>query len=112
MDDIRAHSTAPTDRNSDFTMAPPVPSETYADMPTQAFWNWQAAPSEFPDTGRLQALWRRGMLFAGTLLLSLSAIYAMYEVMAVNDLTNVQILILILFAPNFTWISFLSLIHI
>ena len=106
MDDLKAHTTAPTDHYSDFTMAPPLPSETPADMPAQAFWDWQATPSEFPDTGRMKALWRRGILFSGTLLLSLSAIYAMYEVMAVNDLTNVQILILLLFAPNFTWISF------
>lgn len=106
MDDLKAHTTAPTDHYSDFTMAPPLPSETPADMPAQAFWDWQATPSEFPDTGRMKALWRRGILFSGTLLLSLSAIYAMYKVMAVNDLTNVQILILLLFAPNFTWISF------
>ncbi len=106
MDDIGAHSPAPADRKSALAMAPPLPAETPADMPAQAFRDWQDNKVNLADPTRTRALFRRAMLFSGTLLLAASAFYAMYEVMAVNNLTNIQILILILFIPNFTWISF------
>jgi len=106
MDDIGASSPAPVDRNSEFAPAPALPVENHAEMPAQPFWKWHPATPPAPDPARLAALFRRGLLFAGTLLLSALAFYGMYEVMAVNNLTSVQILILILFVPNFTWISF------
>ena len=110
MDNLGAKAESPSNMPeivSEFISAPPAPPETYADMPSQSLREWQGGkngqshPSVFP-----QALFRRGILFAGTLLLTVWAGYGMYQVMAVTEMTNIQILILMLFVPNFAWISF------
>lgn len=110
MDNLGAQSSAPSnmpENAPEFIPAPPVPPESIADMPAQSLMEWQGgADARFPPQSLSQALFRRGILFAGTLLLTLWAAYGMYQVMAVNDLTNVQILIMALFVPNFAWISF------
>ncbi|MFZ5931128.1 MAG: glucans biosynthesis glucosyltransferase MdoH [Pseudomonadota bacterium] len=110
MDDLGAQSDAPsstTDSMPEFIMAPPMPPEMPADMPAQSLRQWSDDNTRiFPAASRSQALYRRGILFAGTLTLTLWAAFGMYQVMAVNDLTNIQILIMVLFVPNFAWISF------
>lgn len=110
MDNLGAKADAPSNEPHnapEFIPAPSVPPETYAEMPSQSLreWNSMGTPKHAP--GDLsQVLFRRGILFAGTLLLTFFAGYGMYRVMGVNGLTNVQILILLLFVPNFAWISF------
>ncbi len=76
-------------------------------MPSQSLREWRGGVTQrFSGETRTRALLRRALLLAGTLLLTLWASYGMYQVMAVNDLTTVQVVIMILFIPNFAWISF------
>lgn len=101
-----AHSNIP-ENSSEFITAPAMPPEMPADMPAQSLRQWRGDRAQsFSEPSFSQKLARRGILFLGTLFLTLWAGYGMYEVMAVNDLTNIQILIMVLFVPNFAWISF------
>ncbi len=110
MDNIRAQPAASSSTPEyavEYTGAAAMPPETPADMPAQSLREWRGGNTgNFPESSRLQALFRRSVLFSGTLLLTLWAAYGMYDVLAVDDLTYVQILILVLFIPNFAWISF------
>ncbi|MSP42127.1 MAG: glucans biosynthesis glucosyltransferase MdoH [Alphaproteobacteria bacterium] len=110
MDNLGAKAGTPSNEPHnapEFIPAPSVPPETYAEMPSQSLREWNSIETPKYAPGELsQALFRRGILFAGTLLLTFFAGYGMYRVMGVNGLTNVQILILLLFVPNFAWISF------
>lgn len=86
-------------------MHPALPPENRAEMPAQSFHKWDGPAETFLNPTRTKANLRRTVLLGLTLIMTLCASYAMYEVMAVNELTAVQIIILIFFVPNFAWIS-------
>ncbi len=87
-------------------MLTPLPPETPAEMPAQPLWRWDKSAARPSAPPGMRALVRRSALISLTLILAVWASYGMYQVMSVNSLTSLQVLILILFVPNFTWIAF------
>ncbi len=83
-----------------------VPEEISASMPAQSLSRWRAEGAR-PDAGAdsITAALRRLLVLGAALAGTAVASYAMYEVMAVTDLTYLQIVVLILFVPNFAWIA-------
>jgi membrane glycosyltransferase len=86
---------------------PGMPAEAPARMPAQSL-------SEFDRSSRRAAArpegvrssaWRRAFVFGATFLLAGLAINEMRQVLAVGGLTVLEILVLVLFALNVTWIS-------
>jgi membrane glycosyltransferase len=85
-----------------------MPPESPAPMPVQPIRRFDPSTRRKPidpaalHTGR----WRRFSVFGTSLLLAALAVNEMHHVLAVNGLSAVEIVILVLFAINITWITF------
>jgi len=74
-------------------------------MPVQDLKRWERSARLWPDTHRLQARLRRGLVFTATLALTGVASYEMYQVLNASHMTALQIALLVVFTLNFVWIA-------
>jgi len=90
-----------------------VPTEAPVPMPVQSLEHW--TPPAVADGGELRSglAWRRALVLCGALALTAGAAYAMFEVLAVSQITALQIVLLVLFVANFAWIAlwFMNGVH-
>lgn len=86
---------------------PGMPPEAPASMPSQALGTFDAAQRRVPRSpgGLPSAPWRRLIVLIGAALLAGIATNEMRLVLAVGDLTGLEIAVLVLFALNIAWIS-------
>lgn len=84
-----------------------TPPETPGPMPAQSLRTFPETSRRLPTApkGMRSPAWRRTFVLCGTVLLAGYAINEMRLVLAVSGLTVVELLVLVLFALNITWIS-------
>jgi membrane glycosyltransferase len=85
--------------------SPPVPDETAAYLPAQDLKRWHTGSRVWPDRKCAKARYRRTIVFAATLALTVAAGYEMHQVLTVSHMTALQVALLIVFTVNFVWIA-------
>jgi membrane glycosyltransferase len=81
-----------------------LPDPAPLDMPTQSLRGKPAAPRRLSSAPRLIGT-RRFVVIGGAVVLTIVAMHEMYRVLAVNGLTPLAVVMLILFAALFAWIA-------
>src|SRR5262245_66228202 len=102
MDPISRVEMSPT-QDATVSFAPAVPDEAPLPMPVQDLVQWDSANHAWRRQGDSTARRWRTAVFTATVALTAAASYEMYRVLSVVALTNLQLVLLVVFSLTFLW---------